>query len=231
MPHGGELRIETRAVELDEEYEPLHGEQTDRCFAVLTVSDTGIGMDGDVRARVFEPFFTTKEGAHGTGLGLSMVYGFVAQSGGHVELESAPGEGATFRLFFPLANETTQVEPRASSGETILVVEDVDVERTAVCDELERDGYDVLQARSGGEALRVLEETDRPVHLILTDVRMPGMGGDELAGRVRYLRPRSKVLFMTGGEVSLPDGDEVLRKPFSSDHLARRVRRILDKKT
>ena len=213
-------------------------------YVVLSVRDTGVGMDTATRARLFEPFFTTKAAGKGTGLGLSTVYGIVQQSGGVLEVESAPGEGSTFRVLLPRAEPQAEAleaqagSPRPSprGSETVLVVEDETPVRVATCRILERYGYRVLQAKHGADALQLLEaEGGSDVQLVLTDVVMPEMGGAELARRLRAQGHPARLLFMSGYSEEavathgvLVEGVGLLEKPFEMDVLLRRVREVLD---
>jgi CheY-like chemotaxis protein len=211
---------------------------------MLAVSDTGCGMDAATQARLFEPFFTTKEKGKGTGLGLSMVYGIVKQSGGNLHVYSELGKGSVFRIYLPQAEGSTR--PAKSSAtrvavlggdETVLVVEDEEQMQELVQSILEKHGYKVLSARHGKEALLVNEGHQGPIHLLLTDVLMPEMGGPELAERLMALRPGLKVIFMSGytdnaamiGQL-LRQGFQYIEKPFTSRDLAKKVRVVLDRK-
>jgi nitrogen-specific signal transduction histidine kinase len=247
MPEGGRLLIETADVELDAMFGPKRGAAISAGpYVMLAVSDTGLGMDAATQARIFEPFFTTKEVGKGTGLGLSTVYGIVKQSGGSIWVESEPGAGATFRIYLPRVDaDLASREPAPEAvhaaddttrgSETILLVEDEDAVRTLAGRMLRRKGYRVLDARHGGEALEILGAYLGRVDLVLTDIVMPGMGGTELARRVREMRPNVPLLFMSGyshGEIEQRGGfapDEAfLQKPFTADELARQVREVLE---
>ncbi len=211
-------------------------------YVKLSVGDTGTGMPGEVAARVFEPFFTTKEQGRGTGLGLSQVYGFIRQSGGHVKIESQPGAGTlvTICLRRTTREETTpavpviQALPSSLSGDkTILVVEDDELVRLFVAETLQDLGCTVLEARDGPSALKLLEDTDG-LDLLITDIGLPGMTGWQLLEAVRADRPDLKVLLTTGyGRDSGPDGNamddntHLLSKPFTGGALTRTVREIL----
>ncbi|MGE4220867.1 MAG: PAS domain S-box protein [Alphaproteobacteria bacterium] len=241
MPQGGRLVIATgnRHFAADDPARP--GTLAPGDYAMLTVSDTGVGMAPELSARVFEPFFTTKEVGKGTGLGLSMVYGFVVQSGGHVAVETAPGAGATFRLYLPRdpAGERPAPAPvpdvPARGAGTVLLVEDDAMVRALVATQLRRLGYAVVEAASGPEALDRLAECG-DIALMLTDVMMPGgMSGPQLAVAVRERRPSLPVLFASGygeqGEfarVGLPPDTPLLRKPFRLGELAQALRRALE---
>jgi CheY-like chemotaxis protein len=215
---------------------------------MLEVKDTGVGMDADVLAHVFEPFFTTKD--QGTGLGLSTVYGIVNQSGGHIRVDSERGKGTTFRVFLPrvevasrsadaaTAPETVTAAgapPHRSRGESILLVEDAQPVRGVVREILEMQGYEVIEASHGAEALTLEAAHEGPIHLLLTDVVMPEMSGRELAQRLVPLRPEMSVLYISGYTDDaivrhgvLEAGIAFLPKPFTPDALAAKVREILD---
>jgi CheY-like chemotaxis protein len=208
----------------------------------LTVRDTGHGMDEGTRSRAFEPFFTTKAASGGSGLGLSMVYGIVEQSGGQIVLESEPGHGAAFRILLPrvapprlAAEEGEEAAPAPRGGETVLVVEDEPAIRTLACEMLEALGYRALEASSGEEGLGLAVRYEGPIHLLVTDVVMPGLTGPALAERITVLRPDTRVLFMSGTRGRprpprrLDDGAQFLPKPFPADVLGRRVREALDR--
>jgi PAS domain S-box-containing protein len=240
MPDGGRLTLETandRVAESDPRASP---DLPPGRYAVLTVSDTGTGMDPAIVPNIFDPFFTTKEPGRGTGLGLATVYGIVKQAGGHVEVETAPGAGASFRLYFPAAAADSAVASAASPGgpgprgsETVLLVEDEESVRVFASKALEKQGYRVLQARHGRDALLRLAEHEGPVHLVITDIVMPEMGGGELARRLAGERPDVPVLFMSGytddevAQRGLGAEQGFLQKPFTSDGLARKVREVL----
>jgi two-component system cell cycle sensor histidine kinase/response regulator CckA len=230
MPTGGQLRLRTLNVEL--EGSP---------YVRLQVSDTGLGMDPATKARIFEPFFTTKQGGGGRGLGLSTVHGIVEQSGGRIAVQSTPAEGTTFTLDFPqyLGPEAAiGTAPQRVSGvgtETLLLVEDEAAVRASVRRLLEWHGYTVLEARNGAEALRIYETRESEIDLVLTDVLMPEMGGQELVERLRERRPDLRVVFMSGyaeraptASGWIPPGTGYLEKPFAVETLMRRVREVLD---
>jgi PAS domain S-box-containing protein len=243
MPEGGKLTIETSNVDVDEELSSKHEGLSPGRYVMLAVHDTGHGMDAETRSRLFEPFFTTKEQGKGTGLGLATVYGIVKQSGGYVIVESEPGKGATFKVFLHRleagideAQPLARVEPdRPNGSETVLLVEDEDVVRNLVREILERNGYAVLEARNGADALELGSGFGDPIHLLVTDVVMPKMSGRELAERLVAIHPETRVLYMSGytdgaiGQQGVLDPQtELLQKPFSFEDLAQKVRKVLD---
>jgi len=243
MPKGGKLTIETANVVLDEEYARKHVAVKPGQYVMLSVTDTGIGMTPGVRERVFEPFFTTKEGGKGTGLGLSTVYGIVKQSGGNIWVYSEPGRGTTFKIYLPQVDEALEelnekIERRElpRGVETVLIVEDDKEVRKLAIRILENQGYKVLEASQGSEALPLCKEYQKPIHLMLADVVMPGLDGRELAERAKSFHPGMKVLYMSGYTENtiihhgvLEKGINYIQKPFTLDALARRVREVLDK--
>ncbi len=242
MPDGGQLVIETANVELDAEYANAHLSMLPGEYVMLAVTDTGHGMDKETQKRVFEPFFTTKEAGSGTGLGLSTVYGIVKQNKGNIWVYSEPGKGTTFKVYWPVvkgeraAVRDKEEAPEIPAGsETILLVEDEEVVRELARQVLEQKSYKVLTAQHGAEALIVSEQHDSPIHLLLTDVVMPGMNGKELAERLQASRSDLHVIYMSGyadaaifqnGRV--PDAASYLQKPFTPDGLLRKVREVLD---
>jgi two-component system cell cycle sensor histidine kinase/response regulator CckA len=239
MPDGGNIRIGTERIVVDTAFSQRHAWATARSYLALRVRDTGPGIRNDWHTRIFEPFFTTKPAGAGTGLGLSVVYGVMQSHGGAVTVDSAPGEGATFTLYFPevVAVPTPIHEPppisRQGGQETILVVEDEEMIRRLVVRLLTARGYAVLSAPSGHEALELLQ-SGRHVDLLFVDVVMPGMRGPELARRARELDPSLPVLFTTGYELKPDDGesrgrDPVLYKPYTPDQLLPRLRELLDR--
>jgi PAS domain S-box-containing protein len=242
MPQGGRLTLETENVEIDEAYARVQGEAgPPGSYVRLTVSDSGVGMDEATRVRIFEPFFTTKGLGKGTGLGLSTVYGIVKQSEGFISVYSEVGRGTSFKIYLPQVTEAADTDrpgPTAvsSSGtETILLVEDNAGLRKLATRVLKPAGYTVLEAASGEEALAVLAGRDAPVHLLLTDVVMPGMGGRELVERLAETWPEMKVLYMSGytSDVMVRHGVlegqmSFLNKPFTAAALLRTIREVLD---
>ncbi|MGH3103067.1 MAG: ATP-binding protein [Gaiellaceae bacterium] len=226
MPGGGTLTIETASAPPGR--------------VLLSVSDTGSGIDPETKKRIFEPFFTTKDMGKGTGLGLSTVYGIVAQSGGSIEVESTPGAGATFRVYLPVVEQAPEQGDGADGGAeggsgTILLVEDEDIVRNLIIEILERYGYTVLAAAGPEQGLEIGERYGASIDLLLTDVVMPKMSGRELAQRLLAARPSARLIYMSGytdGALLehgvLADGTMFLQKPFSSEELARKVREVLE---
>jgi PAS domain S-box-containing protein len=242
MPNGGKLIIETSNADLDQAYADNHVAVTPGPYVVLAVSDTGSGMDAKTRAHIFEPFFTTKEKGKGTGLGLATVYGVIKQSGGNVWVYSELGAGTTFKIYLPrvVAAVDSPQPMRISASqpqgsETILLVEDEDGIRSLVCGILKARGYTVLDTGRPREALEISGKFDRPIHLLLTDVVMPGMSGRDVAEKISAVRPTTKILYMSGYTDNaiahhgvLKPGVPFLQKPFTPDALALKVREVLD---
>jgi two-component system cell cycle sensor histidine kinase/response regulator CckA len=242
MPRGGKLTIETADVELDQAYADRHLEVASGPYVLLTVSDTGVGMDRATRERAFEPFFTTKSATQGTGLGLSTAYGIVKQSGGTIWLYSEPGEGTVFKVYLPRADghprplaPSTRPPSTYRGDETVLLVEDDDQVRGLAAAVLRRHGYQVLQAPTGGDALLICEQHLGKIDLLLTDVVMPSMSGRELWERLSVLRPALKVLFMSGYTDDAVVRHGVLsselafvQKPLMPNLLLGKLRQVLD---
>jgi CheY-like chemotaxis protein len=243
MPQGGRLTIETTNAYVDEAYAVAHAEVVPGQYALISVSDTGAGMDSETIRRAFEPFFTTKPVGQGTGLGLSQVYGFVKQSGGHVKLYSEMGQGTTVKIYLPRLERSEEEHnpqcsapvPEGNANETILVVEDDPNVRSYSVEVLRDLGYHVIEASDGPSAIRLLE-AKTPVDLLFTDVVLPGgMTGAQVAAQARELRPGLKVLFTTGYARNaifhhgrLDKGVQLITKPFSFTDLAAKVRDVLD---
>jgi two-component system cell cycle sensor histidine kinase/response regulator CckA len=245
MPRGGKLTVETSNTLLDDTYAREHISMQPGPYVMLAVTDTGVGMNAETRSHIFEPFFTTKETAMGTGLGLSMVYGIVKQSGGYIWVYSEPGEGTTFKIYFPQIEEAEDSAlQRDDAGylprgtETILLVEDEQSVRDLTVRILSELGYTVIEASNGEEALQISSERAHgEIDLLLTDVVMPQMSGKLLTDMVKAARPGIKVLFSSGytdnalvHHGSLEPGTAFLQKPFSPSGLARKVREVLDKR-
>ncbi|MGH7230704.1 MAG: ATP-binding protein, partial [Nitrospiraceae bacterium] len=242
MPKGGNLTIEADDVEFTETPSRRHASVKAGSYVRLMVTDTGCGMDHHTRAHLFEPFFTTKEPGKGTGLGLSTVYGIVKQADGDVFVDSEPGEGTTITIYLPRVEEPTAIPeaglPAAGTApvgtETLLVVEDEPAIRALVRDTLCQQGYTVLEARHGLEALMAGARYLGQIHLLITDVVMPQMSGSDVAKRLVAERPHLKVLYMSGYtddaivHHGASDGTAFLQKPFTPDALVQKVREVLD---
>ena len=245
MPRGGKLTIETANVYLDETYwQEYDVEAKPGHYVLLALSDTGMGMDKETNSHIFEPFFTTKEKGVGTGIGLSTVYGIVKQMGGYIWVYSEPGQGTTFKIYLPGVEseaEPVKREPALLEGfrgsETVLLVEDDKSLLNLARKVFRQSGYNVLEAQNGEDALKVVEEHEGPIHLILTDVVMPEMNGRELAERIMLLFPEIKVIYMSGytdNAIShhgvLEPGVNFIEKPFTPESLMRKIREVLDQK-
>jgi PAS domain S-box-containing protein len=242
MPAGGDLAIETANVVLGEEFAAQSLGAQPGEYVLLIVSDTGVGMSEAVKTHIFEPFFTTKEQGKGTGLGMATAYGIVTQSGGHIHVDSEEGRGTTFKIYLPRSKAAPQPLPGLHVGrdipsghETILLVEDDVHVRELTLRVLQRQGYNVLEARDGEDARRLATNHAGPIHLLLTDIVMPGISGMALAGQLTQIRPELKTLFMSGytdeaiAHHGVLDPDvALLQKPFSPVTLARQVRQVLD---
>jgi PAS domain S-box-containing protein len=242
MPRGGKLIVETENTELDSVFVSQHPGARPGRYVMLAVSDSGVGMSAETQAHIFEPFFTTKEMGHGTGLGLATVYGIVKQSDGYISVYSEAGRGTTFKVYLPRVDEEAAPAARpakkgeavARGTETILLVEDEDPVRMLAREFLESKGYQVLEAATGSEALRISAAHAGPIHLLMTDVVMPGMGGRELAEQLILQRPQTRVIYMSGYTDDaivqhgvLDPGMIFLAKPFTLETLARKLREVL----
>jgi len=244
MPTGGKLTIETSNVSLDEEYARFHAPLRPGDYVMLSISDSGQGMDSETQSHIFEPFFTTK-GTKGTGLGLSTVYGIVKQSGGYIWVSSEAGKGTTFKIYFPRVAERAETVAQVVSSEeavltepgteTILLAEDEANLRYLARQFLEKQGYKVIEAADGAAAMQIAVAHEGVIHLLLTDVIMPGMNGRELAQRISEIRPQTKVLYMSGytenvigHDGTLDAGVSLLQKPFTLRDLKSKVREVLD---
>jgi len=242
MPHGGTLTLATTDWEVDEYYAHTHPGVVAGRYVAIIVRDTGVGMAPDLVEQIFEPFFTTKEPGRGTGLGLSTVYGIVKQSGGHVDVQSEPGRGSTFKIFLPRTDDwQPEVEmkspiPKSNRGsEEILLLEDEDQVRKLVAIVLRQHGYTVREACRGSEAIEILKRADFNPSLLLTDMVMPGINGLQVAERATACCPDIRVLFMSGytehatlDHRTLHDGANFIQKPFTGEELARKARQVLD---
>lgn len=247
MPEGGKIVIETANVSLKKAQARHYSDITPGQCVMLSVTDNGVGMDNEVKSKIFEPFFTTKDEGKGTGLGLSTCYGIIKQSGGHIDVESEPGLGTTFTIYLPRTlevhngkssdEEQTELVNVPKGSETVLLAEDEPLVRSLIASTLYDRGYNVLQASNGNEALEVAQQHDKEaIHLLLTDVVMPQMGGVELADRFKTMRPDTRILFTSG----YPDEAIVcqntadpnigfIQKPFVPAVLSRKIREILDR--
>jgi CheY-like chemotaxis protein len=241
-PGGGTLKVRTANVEMTQVDSARHGSMLPGTYVLLSVNDTGIGMDEKTKTHIFEPFFTTKEVGKGTGLGLATVYGIVKQSGGFIWVESAPGKGTTFEIYLPLASgPTSQGEAEAKraalrrGSETVLVVEDEAGVRELAGEFLKAHGYTVLEAKDGIDALEIAARHEGTIHVLLTDMIMPRMSGAELVRRLKAIRPDMKAAYMTGyaeyatsgSETASKQQESILQKPFSSASLADMIRAVL----
>ena len=242
MPKGGRVIVETRNVILTEENTEVHLDCTPGSYVMLSMKDTGCGMQKETIARIFEPFFTTKVIGEGTGLGLAMIYGIVQQSGGTIQVSSELGMGTTFRIYLPATTEERPTQPESipvtagpGTGEVILLVEDEPGVRSLALLSLSKAGYNVLAASNGREALQVAVKHGQPIELVLTDMIMPIMGGPELVTTLRPKYPDMKILFTSGytddavirhdlfeGTVSF------IQKPYSPTTLVQKVRQVLN---
>jgi two-component system cell cycle sensor histidine kinase/response regulator CckA len=242
MPQGGNLTIETSNVYLDKEFTKKHVPSRVGSYVLLSVTDTGEGMNVETREHIFEPFYTTKELGKGTGLGLATVYGIIKQSGGYIWVYSEVGKGTTFKIYLPRVNAETEIIAEVSApekidrgSETVLLVEDEEMVRHMSRQMLETCGYTVIEAGNGIEALSRCESLDQKVDLLMTDVVMPTMGGRELAERITQYYPDIRVLFTSGytddaiiRQGMLTEEMNFIQKPFTYEMLAKKVRNSLD---
>jgi CheY-like chemotaxis protein len=244
MPHGGTLTFESRNTEFDRDYVDRHDAVSIKQgrYALLSVTDTGVGMDAETQARIFEPFFTTKEVGQGTGLGLSTVYGIVKQSEGFVWVHSELQHGTTFNVYLPLVSAPLDApelpdptQEQTHGTETVVVVEDDEALLRLVRQMLEEDGYTVLPARSGAEAAKLCEQENNDIRLVISDIVMPGMSGLELARVLLKRQPEMKLLLMSGySQHRTTDAERrelgagFIQKPFSWVTLSRKIRELLD---
>jgi CheY-like chemotaxis protein len=243
MPDGGRLRIETCNVTLDAAHTDRERDVLPGDYVCIVVTDTGTGMSPDVVARAFDPFFTTKPTGQGTGLGLSMIYGFVRQSDGHVKIVSEEGMGTTVKLYLPRHEGGLQMpgnseqppsELAVGSGQTVMVIEDEPLIMMLILDTLEELGYKSIDAHDGPSGLRILQSSQR-IDLLITDIGLPGLNGRQVADAARLVRPDLKVLFMTGYAESaakadgvLAPGMEMITKPFVIETFMQRIKELLD---
>jgi two-component system cell cycle sensor histidine kinase/response regulator CckA len=242
MPDGGVITIKTENVVLDGSFSSSHRDVPDGEYVLWSISDTGTGMPPEVQARMFDPFFTTKAPGHGTGLGLATVYGIVKQAGGHLSVQSEVGRGTTFRIYLPLARAVPSAsaastgEPATLHGtETVLVVEDEDRLRELARRILQPNGYNVLLAANGDEAVKIAADYQGPIHIVITDIVMPGMGGRDVVAWMATHRPEAKAIYLSGysrggpGQQDLPDpAARFVDKPFTAATLLRTIRQALD---
>ncbi len=241
MPQGGLLRVDVEAAEIDGEYIRIHGYGKAGPYALISVTDTGSGMDKQTLEKIFEPFFTTKDVGKGTGLGLAIAYGIIKQHNGYINVYSEPGKGSTFKIYLPLIRDDIHNEPppepehMPGGSETLLVAEDDDTLRNLICTVLREFGYKIIEARNGEDAVRKFEQNRDIVRLVILDVIMPGMNGKDAYDAIAKIEPRVKILFQSGYPVDLmhqkglPEGaDHFLHKPISPRILLKKVRTTLD---
>jgi two-component system, cell cycle sensor histidine kinase and response regulator CckA len=240
MPNGGQIFLQTAQLDLDEVYVRTHLGVQPGEYVMIAITDTGHGMEAEVRKHIFEPFFTTKERGKGTGLGLATVYGMVKQSGGDIWVYSEPGKGTTFKLYFPVAREKaheSKIEPpprvEQPSGDTVLVVEDEEPVRDLTVRMLQQLGYSVLAAASGDEAIEISKTFSGTISMLLTDVVLPGMSGPQIAEALLLVRPEMKILYLSGytenaiSHQGLESGADFLPKPFSRETLSRKLAEVI----
>jgi len=242
MPDGGRLTIETSNAVLDMDYAARHLGSQPGEHVLLAISDTGTGMSEEIQAHIFEPFFTTKEVGKGTGLGLATVFGIIKQSGGNIWVYSEEGQGTTFKIYLPRVREAAQTMSKSTDeiylppgDETILLVEDDAGVRDLAKQILQVQGYNLLEATNGEQALQLVAAHDGPIHLLLTDVVMPGISGKALVRQLLQDKPEIKVLYMSGYTENvvahhgiLEEGVIFIQKPFNAVTLTRQIRTVLD---
>jgi CheY-like chemotaxis protein len=241
MPNGGSLIIRTDRVELDDEFVKAHGYGKPGSYAIISIEDTGYGIDEDTEKRIFEPFFTTKEVGKGTGLGLSMVYGIINQHGGYINLYSKPGVGTIFKMYLPLIQSQVEEEEPAvfrvlkGGNETVLIAEDDVQVRELTKEVLKGFGYKVIEATDGADAVRVFNDNKDAVQLLILDVIMPKKNGKEVYDEIKEINPGVKAIFMSGYTADmihkrgiLEEGLNFISKPILPDELLRRIREVLD---
>jgi CheY-like chemotaxis protein len=242
MPNGGQISVETGNAELRQSFAGASGPATPGKYVTLVLNDNGCGMDAETKSHIFEPFFTTKERGKGTGLGLAIVFGIVKQNSGHIFVQSEPGHGTTFKIYLPRVEGAVQLDDSKTPNvslqgyETILLVEDEEAVRESTAEYLAENGYTVLKAKEGSDALEIAGHHTQPIHLLLTDLVMPQMSGRELAQRIADIHPETRVVFMSGYTNNMLSKQHVLdphhvllRKPFRLTVLAQRVRETLDR--
>jgi CheY-like chemotaxis protein len=242
MPNGGILTISTDCIEMDGGFVAMHGYGKPGKYGVISVGDTGEGMDEKTRARIFEPFFTTKGVGKGTGLGLAIAYGIIKQHSGYINVYSEPGRGTTFKIYLPSSEmqakspDAVQYSPLVFGSETILVAEDEDLLRKATKNILEKCGYSVIEATDGEDAVNMFREYKDKIDLVLIDVIMPKRNGREAYQEIQKMMPHIKVIFASGytGDIVsksklLEEGFEFISKPISPRQLLRKIRELLDK--
>ncbi|MBL8795870.1 MAG: response regulator [Planctomycetia bacterium] len=241
MPQGGQITIQTRNISAAE-IAKLGRQPTAAAYVLLAIADTGVGMSAEIRSHIFEPFFTTKEPGKGTGLGLPTVYGIVTQNQGFLEVDSTPGQGTTFRIYWPaiaaiqpLGKSDPNLRRAALGSETVLLAEDEDGVRQLAAMVLKANGYTVLEARNGSDALEIVRQHPQTIHMLVTDVVMPRMNGQQLAEQSAAIRPEMRVIFITGytddstvRQQLTKAGVTLVQKPFSPSDLVRKVREVLD---
>ncbi len=247
MPGGGKLTVETKNIVLGENNKTMENTAVEPgSYVLLSISDTGMGMDKKTRNHIFEPFFTTKEKGKSTGLGLATVYGIIKQSGGYIWVDSKPGVGTTFKIYLPCTDEGITLDEKSDEPildgnlkgkETVLIVEDEKDVRNLVCEMLKLQGYNILEAGYGDRALNICKEYNKPIHLVLTDIVMPHISGSRLVELIKPIHPEMKALYMSGyinnavvNKGILKPDDQFIQKPFTPVDLARKIRGILDKK-